>query len=388
MAEKYDVVIVGCGIAGASLSWFLAKKGLRVLTLERDRPASGGTGLSAAIMRQHYSTRLMARLARAAIDIFAGARQELGRDAGFTRAGYLFLLPQAQVEAARRNVAMQNELGIATAFLGRERLAVENPWLNMEGVADAVFEPDGGYTDPEIATEAFMAAATQAGALLRGKTPVRGLLRTKNRVLGVVTDDAEIHAGCVVNAAGPWARALAETAGIELDMRTVREQDTIWEARGGRPLPTYSVSNAVDAIYLRPLGDRRFIVGRGFPKDYVDVDPYNFKKTPDSDFVADVQERLIRRIPPMEGARLVNAYAALYDVTVDWYQYVGPRAGLDGYADFNGGSGHGFKEAPAIARELADWIVDKRVANDFAQFSYDRVGRNNLFVQAYGGNRG
>jgi glycine/D-amino acid oxidase-like deaminating enzyme len=73
---------------------------------------------------------------------------------------------------------------------------------------------------------------------------------------------------------------------------------------------------------------------------------------------------------------------------VDWYQYVGPRAGLAGYADFSGGSGHGFKEAPALARELADWLVDGRVAEDFRQLSYDRIAAGRLFVQAFGGNRG
>ena len=65
----------------------------------------------------------------------------------------------------------------------------------------------------------------------------------------------------------------------------------------------------------------------------------------------------------------------------------GPREGLDGYHDVSGGSGHMFKTAPVIARELADWIVDRRVADDFRQFSHDRIARNQLFQQGFGGNR-
>jgi sarcosine oxidase, subunit beta len=388
MAETFDAVVIGCGIAGASLSWFLAKRGQKVLCLEREHPAGGGTGLSAAIMRQHYSTPLMARLAHAAIGILADAKQELGRDAGFSRAGYLFMVPPGQVEAMRRNVAMQQGLGIDTRLVDAARIAEAYPWLNPEGVGEITWEPDGGYTDPQIATDAFIGAAQSRGAVLRSKTPVRAILRQGARVTGVLTDAGAVNAGVVVNAAGPWARALAETAGIELQMRSVREQDTVWEARAGRELPTCSISNAVDAIYIRPLGERRYIVGRGFPKDYVDVDPNNYKLTADEAFIADVEERLVRRIPPMQGVRLVHAYAALYDVSVDWYQYVGPRAGLAGYADFSGGSGHGFKEAPALARELADWLVDGRVAEDFRQLSYDRIAAGRLFVQAFGGNRG
>ena len=65
-----------------------------------------------------------------------------------------------------------------------------------------------------------------------------------------------------------------------------------------------------------------------------------------------------------------------------------PRAGVVGYADFSGGSGHGFKIAPAIGRELADWLLTGKGADDFRQFSHDRIAAGNLFVQSFGGNRG
>ena len=387
MAERFDVVVVGCGIAGASLAFFLADRGLYVALLERRTPASGGTGLSAAIVRQHYSTKLMARLALRSVRIFQGAPERLGRDAGFRQNGYLFLTPPSLLAATERNVAMQREIGIDTRMMEQEELG-EFQWLNTEGIAGAAFEREGGFADPEVATLAFAEAAAERGAALMTKTPVRALLRSGDRVEGVEVDGSTIRADWVVNAAGPWAQPLAASAAIEMKMRTVREQDTVWEARPDRPLPTSSISNAVDAIYIRPLGERRFIVGRGFPKNYFDVDPYNYKSTADDDFVADVQMRLTHRMPVFEGARLINSYAALYDVTADWYQYVGPRAGLVGYADFCGGSGHGFKVAPAIAEELAAWLVDGEVSDDFRRLSYDRLRDNDLFVQSYGGNRG
>ena len=146
-------------------------------------------------------------------------------------------------------------------------------------------------------------------------------------------------------------------------------------------------SNAIDAIYLRPLGQRRFVVGRGFPKEYIDVDPYNYKETADEDFVSDVQARLEHRFPPFAGARRIDSYAALYDVTPDWYPFVGPRNGLPGYYDACGGSGHGFKIGAAIGRHLAYWISENTVDDDFAGLSYDRLAVDERFVGAYGGNR-
>lgn len=389
MAQSYDVIIVGAGISGASTAYYLQASGAgKILLIERSAPASGGTGKSAAIVRQHYSTPLMARLAKRSIDIFSAMESELGRGGGFVNSGYHLLLPPAMLDAALTNAGMQRTVGVRTESVDRDAWSQSLPWLKPEGVAGVLFEPDGGYADPVASTETYLAAFQRAGGTFRPKTSCRALTREKNRITGVALDDSEITAGTVINAAGPWAKPLAETAGLAMDMRSVREQDTVWEARGDRPLPQGSVSNAVDAIYLRPLGERRFIVGRGFPKDYVDVDPYNYKETADEDFIADVQSRLELRLPSFAGARLISSYAALYDVTVDWYPYVGPRAAVHGYADFCGGSGHGFKIAPAMAQELARWILTGSAATDFEQLSYDRIERGKLFAGSYGGNRG
>ena len=101
MSERFDVVVVGAGVSGASLAWQLKKRGAkRVLLAERDRPASGGTGKSAAIVRQHYSTPLMARMARASLDIF----QEKAKACGFEQPGYLFLVPPGQAVTAQANM--------------------------------------------------------------------------------------------------------------------------------------------------------------------------------------------------------------------------------------------------------------------------------------------
>ena len=236
-------------------------------------------------------------------------------------------------------------------------VAARFKWLNSEGVAGGAFEPDGGYADPVQSVEAYVAAFKRLGGEVRVRHPCRRVMRQGDKIVGIQTDNGDVKAGTVVNAAGPWARALANLADVDLEIVSIREQDTIWEGRAGRELPSHSISNTIDAIYIRPLGDRRYVVGRGYPKVYEGVDEDNYKETYDETFVADVQTRLQRRVPAMEGAKLVHAYTALYDVTPDWYPFVGPRSDVGGYVDFNGGSGHGFKIAPAIAEEAATWLL-------------------------------
>jgi len=385
---SYDAIVIGAGISGAATAYHLRKAGAKTLLIERGEPASGGTGKSAAIIRQSYSTPLLVRLARASITMFTNAKAELGKDAGFVQDGYCFVVSADMLEGAKKNVAMQQGLGIVNEWSEGPGFAQHLPEMNPEGVAGIVYEPRGGYADPVQATEAYVGAFRKRGGEFRAHTPVRRLLREGDRITGVEFDNGEIKADHVVNAAGPWAKPLAESAGLDLQMRAVREQDTVWQVPAGRAAPKASVSMGVDACYYRPLGQGRFIIGRGFPKDYFDVDPYNYKTSADQDFISDVQIRVERRFPAFAGMKLIEAYAALYDVTPDWYSFVGPRSGLAGYADFSGGSGHGFKIAPAIGKELADWLLTGRMADDFRQFSHDRIAQGNLFVQSFGGNRG
>ena len=389
MSEVFDVVVVGCGITGAGTAYHLKKFGVdRVLLLERRTPAAGGTGKSAAIVRQHYSNPLPARLAMESVEMFAAMPDELGADGGYKPAGWVFLVPPDLLEGARENVVMQQTVGVDTRLLDDQEISEMMPWLNTEGVAGVAHEPKGGYADPVQATEAYLKAFKDLGGEAWISTPARTIIREDDKVTGVITDEGPIAAGAVVNAAGPWAALLAQSAGIELEVKALREQDTVWEARVERPLPTSSISNAVDAIYVRPLGGRRYVVGRGFPKEYFEVDPNNYKETVDEDFVSDVATRLQHRFPPFVGATRIDSYGALYDVTPDWYPFTGPRAGLSGYFDACGGSGHGFKIAPALSRHLARWIVDGTIDDEFARLSHDRLGDGQSFVQAYGGNRG
>ena len=152
-------------------------------------------------------------------------------------------------------------------------------------------------------------------------------------------------------------------------------------------MPATPVANAIEATYLRPLSEGRWLLGRGFPKPYFDVDPYNFKESADEEYSLEVLDLITKRIPPLQGAKILGGYAALYDVTPDWAPFFGPRSGLEGYYEACGGSGHAFKTGPILSRELADWILEGTVKDDFRQLSYDRVENDDLFKTTFGGNR-
>jgi glycine/D-amino acid oxidase-like deaminating enzyme len=182
--------------------------------------------------------------------------------------------------------------------------------------------------------------------------------------------------------------ALAATAQIPLPIKIFREQETVWQCKYFAEMPKSSISNAVDAIYLRPMGQGRYTIGRGYPKEYTEVDANQFDCRADDEVVNDIQNRVERRFPPFARSKYLNGFSSLYDVTPDWYPFLGPRSDVAGYADASGGSGHGFKLAPALGSHLASWLSEGRAAPDIEQLSYDRVISGKLFTQRFGGNRG
>ena len=231
---SYDAIVVGAGISGAATAYHLAKGGAKTLLIERGESASGGTGKSAAIIRQSYSTPLLVRLARTSITMFENAKVELGRDAGFVQDGYCFVVSHDMLDGAKKNVAMQRSVGIVNEWSEGPGFPQHLPEINPDGIAGIVYEPHGGYADPVQATEAYVEAFKSLGGGLRARAPVRRLLREGDRITGVETDNGELSANYVVNAAGPWAKPLAESAGLDLPLRSVREQDTVWQIPAGR----------------------------------------------------------------------------------------------------------------------------------------------------------
>ena len=389
MPEKsYDVIVVGAGIIGSSTAYYLKKQGVsKVLLLEKNQTASGGTGKSAAIVRSYYSIPVMARLGKEAVKLFHNLKEEIGTDGGFNPTGFTVLVSPDWLDKAKEVVIMNQKLGINTEFVPEKEWEELFPWLNPEGLGAVVFEKDSGYADPVQTTDGFVESFKSKGGVFKDRTPVRELIREGNRIIGVVLESGKIFCDSVVNSAGPWSKFLANSVQLELPIVSVREQDSIWQFRTKKGMPNSPVANQIEATYMRPMGDGRWLLGRGYPKDYYECDPYNFKESGDEEFLDDLYKRCCERIPGLQGSKMINSYASLYDVTPDWIPFVGPRDGIRGYFDASGGSGHAFKTGPIFARELAEWITKDKVKDDFRQFSFDRIKNNQMFNQSFGGNR-
>ncbi len=389
MVRTADAVVIGGGVNGASTAYNLAKAGLRkVILLEKGLIASGGTGRSAAIIRQHYSHPDLVRLVKRSVQIFHHFDDEIGGSSGFVNCGWAFLVPDYVSEGFDRNLEMQRNLGIDTREIDRRQLLEMEPRIDLSGVDRIAWEPGAGYADPHATTAAYAGRFQDRGGQLLPLTPVEGLRVEGGRIAGVSTAQGEISTEVVVNAAGPWAGRVAGWAGVEAPIQVTREEEILMEtAEVGGP-PRLVFSDMAKAIYYRPHWSSRTLVGRGFPKDYQQVDPDRFERSADPDFIRETRDRFLQRFPTFDKAPAIDAYTGLYDVTPDWNPILGKVEGVGGFYMCAGFSGHGFKIAPGVGELMAEEIVAGQARTaDIGRFALSRFQHGDLIQGAYGGNR-
>src|SRR5713101_4255932 len=121
--ETADAVVIGAGINGASTAYNLVRRGLKkVILLEKYLIASGGTGKSAAFLRQHYSNDDLVRIVKRSVDVFRNFNEEVGGNCGFVQCGWAFLIPAEVSEGFSKNLAMQQRLGVDTREISKDEL--------------------------------------------------------------------------------------------------------------------------------------------------------------------------------------------------------------------------------------------------------------------------
>ncbi len=384
MERSADIVIVGGGIMGASLAWHLALRSAgRVVLLERDVVAAGASGRTGALLRRHYSNRPEAILAHRSWNTFANWPEIVGGSPVHTPSGLIVTVDTSRERAAnvdrmRRNVAMQNEVGIPSQIVSQAELRALQPQANWDDVTFAAYEPDSGYVDAIPATQGMARAARAAGAQVCEGVGVLQVLADGDRVRGVRTTAGDIPAETVVIAAGPWTSALVQTAGVALPIEALRVQVAILQ----RPLDVAEHMVYLDTaagIFTRPWAPGRTLIGVGGGDQHDPVDPDAFEARNDAGYGDLAIAAIAQRIPGMRQARYLHGHAGLYDMTPDAHPIIG-AAGPDGLYVAAGFSGAGFKKGPAVGEALADFILAPERGPgwvDLGPFSPDRFATPN-----------
>lgn len=358
MAQTFDVLIVGGGIMGCCSAFELTQRGFTVAVLEKSAIGAGSTGKSSAIIRQHYSNELTARMARYSLRVFQEFRERVGDECGFRQTGFVALVPQEDRAGLEANVALQQRVGIRTSVLAPEELRSLIPDLATDDLAAAAYEPEAGYADPHLATAAYADAARRLGARILVDTEVTAIRFTGDRVAGVETNRGRFDAPLVLNCGGPWGARIAAMAGVDVPIRSCRVQVAVFRRPPEQAASHPVVLDFVHGAYFRAEAGTLTLVGSIDPAEAdAVVDPDDYPEHVDSEFVAHMGDCFVRRYPPMERSESLGGFAGLYGVTPDWHPIVDELPRGSGCYICAGFSGHGFKLGPAVGLMVADLLT-------------------------------
>jgi glycine/D-amino acid oxidase-like deaminating enzyme len=357
MAQTTDVVIIGAGIMGCSTAYHLAQRGTQVTVLERGTVGAGGTGRSSAIIRQHYSNELTARMALHSLRVFQQWDDRVGGEVGFEQTGWVALADARNREGLEANVKLQQGFGIQTSLIGVDELVELVPGLESEDVGAVAYEPESGYADPHLTVNGYAEAAKRHGATIVVDCEVTGIRLAGDKVVGVDTTKGPFDAPVVVNCAGPWGARVAALAGVTVPIDSCRVQVAVFR----RP-PNFVthpvVMDLINGVYLRAETGNLTLVGSIDPGEAsAIVDPDDYAEHSDTEFEMEMGEQFVRRYPPMESSESMGGYASLYAVTPDWHPIIDELPPGSGCYVCSGFSGHGYKLGPAVGLMTADFIT-------------------------------
>ncbi len=351
-----DVVIIGGGIIGVSVAYYLRKMGTpEVLLLERGLLGEGSTGKCAGGVRVQFSTEINVRFSLVSRKVFDGFREEFGVDPEFHQVGYLFLASgSGHWKVLLQNAEMLRGFGVEVDLLAPEEIQMRWPFLRVDDLVGGSYSPGDGYAGPYEVLQGFVRGARRLGAVLREGVEVTGIRVGDGAVRAVETSTGDIvETSVVVNAAGPYAAKVAELAGLDLPVRPLRRQLFFTEPFKDLPPQFPLTIDLAPGWYMRREGEGLLLAG---PQDRES----SFNETVDFAAQEWTAERSLHRVPVLERARIARGWAGLYEISPDHHAIIGEFPELRGFVCVNGFSGHGFQHSPAAGMVVAELILEGR----------------------------
>jgi sarcosine oxidase, subunit beta len=370
-----DIVIIGGGVMGASAAYHLATRGIKnIVLLEKEEFfGTGATGRCAGGVRYQFSTDINIKLSLESLPMLECFKEQIGQDVNYRQCGYLLIATnEKDAETFKRNVELQNSLGVQTQLLSGDDVRARLPLMNFEDAIAGTFNQKDGIVDPNSVVAGYIRAAQKLGAKAIPRAEVTGIRVGNGEVAAVETSGGTIQTRMVLNAAGPWSGLIGQMAGIQMPILPVRRQmfttNTLKEIADDFPF----VIDFAQSLYFHREGDG-LLVGMSNQNEKP-----GFDQSVDEEFELENFEAAIQRMPLLNRARRASHWAGLYEVTPDAHPVFG-GSNVKGFTICTGFSGHGFMHGPVAGKLMSEYILDGTFSTldvsmlDLARFQEGRL---------------
>lgn len=379
--QEAEILIVGGGVVGACLAYYLTEAGRDVLVVERgdtNLQASGANAgsLHVQLLSFDFGARAEAGGGPAAATLTLGPRsvalwRELERacNADFELAvtgGLMVADSPAGMEFLRAKAALERQYGVENAVIDAAELRRLAPALSDELIG-AEYAPQEGKINPLRATYAVLEQARRQGArFLRGVnvTGITAVPAVEGGGWRVETSRCRIRAKQIINASGPWARETGRLAGIDVPVHSAPLQMIVTEP--APKLVSQLVAHADRHLSLKQAVTGGLIIGGAWTAVFDPARRFNTVSRSSIEGNLWVARHVL---PQIAGLHVVRAWAAM-NINIDGAPILGPVPGLPGF--FNTVTSNGYTLAPVVARMTADLLLDGRTDIDPAPFLINR----------------
>ncbi len=355
--------MVGAGVIGCCIAYYLAKAGIGVTVLERGPICAEASSANAGLVSISTREGLLLSMAQESVRLLLEAQEETGSDFELTRAGNMMLL-RTEEEVAKQTsfVEKQRAAGLDVELLDPAETLRREPAVNPDVLGSVCSSLD--YTiNPHALTIGLARGASRAGAKLRTGLRVDALRAGSGKVTGVLTTDGEIGADVVIVAAGAWSPALLRSVGLDLPVEPSRGQILVTE-----PVPPITTRTVRDTghIYVRCTTRGNYVIG-----SLTERVGFNKQLTPDK--LRDYVREAVSLIPALAQVRIARAWAGLRPLSPDNNPFLGPVPGLDGLLLATGHSRTGIGFSAVTSRMIADVVLERKASFPLERFSISRL---------------
>ncbi|HNV05968.1 MAG TPA: FAD-binding oxidoreductase [Petrotogaceae bacterium] len=377
MKNKANVVVIGGGVVGCSIAYNLALQGISdVILIEKSFLASGSTGRCGAGVRQQWGTKMNCLLAQKSMEILENMNDILHtkRDIELKQKGYLLLAyTEKEMNQFKKNVELQNSLGIASKIITPAQAREIVPYLNTEKLLGGAFYEKDGHANPFLVTNAYAQAAISLGAEVNTYTEVVSIKRNGSKIEGVQTSKGFISTDTVIDAAGGYSKEIGKMAGVDIPVYPQRHQilvtDPVDEVLGPMVM-SFSYN-----IYCQQSPQGSFIMGYGDP-----TEPRDYNINSSWRFLEEMAEKAVWLLPPLKNLRVVRQWSGLYTMTEDRQPLICKADEAENFYMACGFSGHGFMIAPMVGKLISEMVLGKKLSIDI-ELNYKRFEKGELLFE-------
>jgi len=411
-----DVVIAGAGIMGCAAAYYLARRGMSVVVLDKSRIAGQQSSRAWGFVRQQGREAAEVPLMMASIPLWKELERELNFDLEWRQGGCLYVATDEQDWASFQQwMEVARQYGLDTRTLDRRQ--IDTVVAGMRGPAlGGLYTPSDGQAEPRRAAAAFAARAAEAGASFFEGCGVVALERAGGAIAGVVTERGTVRASRFICAAGASSWRLLRTLGLELPQQAVRgtcmrtnplppiTASTFWGHGLGmrqRANGTINLADDMQADVDMTLGhfralkwylpelwkqrekfsfhlngvclrDLRARLPGGVPDTERVLYPRDPQPQPNARHAPRALQKLRALFPALRDAQVVEAWAGLIDVLPDGIPVIDAPPQVPGLTIATGFCGHGFAMGPIVGKLLAEMNDGGAASLDLSAFRLQR----------------